>query len=94
MIGLQDVIVAVPMLGNKRIKFNVTMLSQPAAFVNVCVATLLLVEYVTPLIHVIGLHEEITSVPVFELIDKCKVTTESHPAILVKVNVGVLVLDT
>ena len=43
-IGLQEIIVAVPELGNNRVKFKVTILSHPAAFVKICVAVLLLVE--------------------------------------------------
>jgi hypothetical protein len=85
---------AVPEVGNKRVKFKVTILSQPAALVKVCVAVLLLVEYVFPSIQVIGVQDVIVAVPALgNKRVKFKVTTLSHPAALVKVNVGILVLE-
>ena len=47
-----------------------------------------------PSIQVIGLHEEITSVPEVEfVIVKLRVTIESQPAALSRVTVGRLVLE-
>ena len=72
------------------VKFNVTMLSQPAAFVPVQVAVLLDVVYVVPF-QSYESHETMVSVA-YEgwLIVKFNVTMLSQPAALVPVHVAVL----
>ena len=85
------VIISVPVLLELMVKFNVTTESQPAAFVKVYVAVLLLAVYVFPSIQVYESQAVITSVPVLlELIVRSKVTTLSQPAAFVKVYVAVL----
>jgi hypothetical protein len=72
------------------VKFNVTMLSQPAALVPVHVAVLLDVVYVVPF-QSYESHATIVSV-VYEgwLIVKFNVTMLSQPAAFVPVHVAVL----
>ena len=78
--GTQEVMISVPVVAGLMVKFNVTMLSQPVALVRVWVAVVLLVLYVFPSIHVMGVQEVMMSVPVVAgLMVKFSVTILSQP---------------
>ncbi len=91
-IGLQLLMLSVALVNELIVKFSVITESHPAALVKVKVGELVEEEYVTPLIQVNGPQLCCTSLEALGCSKvKFSVITESHPAALVKVKVGVLV---
>ena len=80
--------------GFRIIKFNVTILSHPAALTKVSFAIVSLEVYVTPFVQVYETQDEILSVEVLvKLIVKFNVTILSHPAALTKVSFAIVSLE-
>lgn len=86
----QAVTTSVPEEAAKIVRSSVTTESQPAAFVSVKVGVDVDAAYVCPSIQVYEPQAVIVAVPeVAVVIVRCSVTTESQPAKLVRVMVGV-----